>query len=370
MALAFLLAISVPLPRAADAAFPSTEVITVTNRASATVGAYEQLLNVSLATVAGVTTNLSNVEFSYENGTPIPSWLARLTATYALVWVRMDGLGASASVPIVATFGATSVLSAAGPAGESPLLSGTYAQFDDGASVFPYYTNFSGTSAPAGWTVYHGSVSNGVTVTSGWQLGGAVGSYALAADDVLEGTFETTGVSDYAAIGTSTGPTTPPSGAWALEARYPDSGGGGKFDFEPSPNGATTVVAYPNVVWVIGAELNSTGMAQLNYTTVPTSPTQPYSVSASVPALGAIGSATFYVVDVRTGPPAGIMPSVTFGPIVGPPHPYVFPVLTNDPTATAYALIGVALLGVSAGIVLLYVFYVPNRRHGGPTERL
>ena len=61
--------------------------------------------------------------------------------------------------------------------GEAPQLSSTYAQYDNGASVFTNYWNFAGTTLPSGWTQSNGgvaswSVNNGLTVSkpsSGYQ---------------------------------------------------------------------------------------------------------------------------------------------------------------------------------------------------------
>jgi len=54
--------------------------------------------------------------------------------------------------------------------GEAPQLSSTYAQYDNGASVFNNYWNFAGTSLPSGWTTSgtgSATVNNGLTVSSG-----------------------------------------------------------------------------------------------------------------------------------------------------------------------------------------------------------
>ena len=51
--------------------------------------------------------------------------------------------------------------------GESPQLSGTYGQYDDGANVFPFYDNFAGNSLSGKWsnTGSDVAVNNGMTIT-------------------------------------------------------------------------------------------------------------------------------------------------------------------------------------------------------------
>jgi hypothetical protein len=51
--------------------------------------------------------------------------------------------------------------------GEAPQLSPTYAQYDNGANIFPYYWNFAGTSVPSPWIIQGGGSgivqNNGIT---------------------------------------------------------------------------------------------------------------------------------------------------------------------------------------------------------------
>jgi hypothetical protein len=57
-------------------------------------------------------------------------------------------------------------------AGESPSMTGTYGQYDNGANVFTFYDNFAGTTLSAKWTKITSAsgvtiaVSNGLTVTT------------------------------------------------------------------------------------------------------------------------------------------------------------------------------------------------------------
>ncbi|MEM3845758.1 MAG: hypothetical protein QXU98_08655 [Candidatus Parvarchaeota archaeon] len=55
--------------------------------------------------------------------------------------------------------------------GANPLWTSTYGQYDNGAKVFNYYTNFAGTTLPPNWTSYVSSgsvtVNNGVVIKGG-----------------------------------------------------------------------------------------------------------------------------------------------------------------------------------------------------------
>jgi hypothetical protein len=95
------------------------------------------------------------------------------SSTY--IWVKVPSIPASSTKTIYIYYGNPSAtLSASGPTGEAPQLSPTYAQYDNGASVFNNYWNFAGTSLPSGWSAtsgFTGSVNNGITLTSNsdWQ---------------------------------------------------------------------------------------------------------------------------------------------------------------------------------------------------------
>jgi len=117
---------------------------------------------------------LQNVEFTTSpnaQGTVLDAWIesnASNTATDTIYWVKLpNGIGASSSITIYMNFMPSSVMSSSGPTGEAPQLSSTYAEYDDGASVFNAYQNFAGSSCPSGWSCQSGiTISNGATLNN------------------------------------------------------------------------------------------------------------------------------------------------------------------------------------------------------------
>jgi Fibronectin type III domain len=152
---------------------------TIHNAYARATGPYDQLILIDPAVLGStyLAANLSNTEWSYPNGTLIPSWIqenATTSATATPVWLRLDSLqgNAYATVYLLAQ-GSAFVLNPNGPSGEAPSLSSSYAKFDNGAEVFAggFYTNFTGTSLPKGvsYTPACGAgctVSNGLSITA------------------------------------------------------------------------------------------------------------------------------------------------------------------------------------------------------------
>lgn len=90
--------------------------------------------------------DLSNVAFSYSNGTVVPSWLASgnsNNASQTVYWVKVQGIAAGANETIFMNFfQTTSSIFNSQTTGEAPDLSSIRAQYDDGANVFPIYADF------------------------------------------------------------------------------------------------------------------------------------------------------------------------------------------------------------------------------------
>ena len=83
-------------------------------------------------------------------------------------------------------------------AGESPEQSTVYAQYDNGASVFEYYSNFAGPSVPTGWAFQPNggtiTVSNGADIiggrarlTSDWPVSAGVVEMYLTSENTNNG---------------------------------------------------------------------------------------------------------------------------------------------------------------------------------------
>ena len=120
---------------------------------------------------------MQNVEFTYSNGTVIPSWyegtytnsVDGVNQPQALFWLKLTGIAGSSSENIYLNFAypTSNNLFNGNTVGEAPQLSSTYAEYDDGANVFNDYWNFAGTSLPSGWVSSNQNfvVNNGLTIS-------------------------------------------------------------------------------------------------------------------------------------------------------------------------------------------------------------
>lgn len=108
---------------------------------------------------AYINQNWSNVEFTSGincSGTALQAWVennASSSSKMTTVWIALTtNVAAQNNITIYMDFMSTQVMSSKGPTGEAPQLSDIYGQFDNGALVFPFYDNFSGTSLSDQWT--------------------------------------------------------------------------------------------------------------------------------------------------------------------------------------------------------------------------
>ncbi|MCL4371839.1 hypothetical protein M1373_00795 [Candidatus Marsarchaeota archaeon] len=93
--------------------------------------------------------NAANFEFFYDGGAIIPAWIESNNSGTITAWLKLqNGIPANSAITIYLGFApkTTNLLSSSGTTGigEAPALSGTYGEYDDGASVFLNY--FSGDS--------------------------------------------------------------------------------------------------------------------------------------------------------------------------------------------------------------------------------
>jgi hypothetical protein len=153
----------------------STPVTIANYQNSATSAPFQQMLVIDSAAFSGINSNWNNVEFttgSYATGTPLQSWVesnASSSSTHTIVWVNLPySISGYGSTTIYMNVMPTPVMSSGGPTGEAPQLSPTYAEYDNGASVFNFYDNFKGTSLSSSWTHTTNaaiSVNNGLGIT-------------------------------------------------------------------------------------------------------------------------------------------------------------------------------------------------------------
>ncbi len=133
----------------------------------------------------GINQQWSNVEFtsggpctsqSCSGVTPLQAWCETgcSGSSTAIVWVRLPN-GFSGSTTIYMNFMPNDVMSASGPTGEAPQLSPTYAEYDDGSSVFDFYANAASMSS---W-IPSGSAGVTNSAPTGSPIGSTVSYYAV-----------------------------------------------------------------------------------------------------------------------------------------------------------------------------------------------
>ncbi len=133
--------------------------ITLTNsQGSATGTNFQQMITVNSSTYSSYESGgLQNVEFSTGpsgTGTVLQAWIESGNtngSTSTVYWINLGSsiIPANGTLTIYMNFMQSNIMSSSGPTGEAPQLTGTYAQLDNGANVFGYYTNFHGSSLPA-----------------------------------------------------------------------------------------------------------------------------------------------------------------------------------------------------------------------------
>jgi len=285
----------------------------------------------------------ANFEFIYQNETVIPAWIESNQSGKLTIWVKLaKSIPADSSATIyLEPAGSKNLLSSSGTTGigEAPQLScpnptnttncSTYAEYDDGKSVFNVYVNFAGTSLwNNGFEVFGNSggdaiVNNRLILTTNFTLNevwwwGVSSFYAVSSPSILEYYGEQT--SGYGpAIGTYD------AGVW-FEQRTGDSPS--RWGIEPISlsTGVPITGTYGGSsaynTWYLVSGVYNSGAESLitNYTTTQVTATYPiryengvgygYLVLASafspVPSTSIIQWAR-----VRAYPPNGVMPSVT-----------------------------------------------------------
>jgi len=137
------------------------------NQPISTPSPFQQMIEVDSSYYAQFEApNLQNVEFFYQDGTIIPSWLEsgdNSGSTNTIYWLKLaSGMPANSDMTIYMGFASTSTNLFNGQSiGEAPQLSQVYGQYDDGNTVFNFYDNFAGSSLDTNkWNSYG---SNGVS---------------------------------------------------------------------------------------------------------------------------------------------------------------------------------------------------------------
>jgi len=125
---------------------------------------------IGLNNLTGVNSNLSNLRFVY-NGQFVPAWLESINNGTATIWIKMPvSIPANSSITLNLYVNPNLNFDDV-YWGEAPQLSSTYAQYDNGASVFSFYDNFAGTSLNTNkWTTVSAPPSGTITVNNGVSL--------------------------------------------------------------------------------------------------------------------------------------------------------------------------------------------------------
>jgi len=334
--------------------------ITISNsQSSRTPAPFQQMVYVDTRNYTPYeSSDLGNLEFFDAGGRVIPSWLESDATTGALFWVKiLDGIPANSNMTIYLGFGptATSFLNGL-TTGEAPELSGTYAQFDTGAVVFPVlYQNFAGTSVPSGW-----NESGGVTVSNELQVPGGnaqiqtTSNYGLNKSQILDfyGSASTAGFKD---PGDEAGgySVNPPSGngyvGWVFNGPLGRAGTG---DMATGHGGsiAFTTNGTNNILSTYAGSSSSSSFDE-NY--------GPFdSIGAGLNAQNPVmflsfftgvkccnsGTITVQWVRIRAYPPNGVMPTTSFGGLTVAVSAAVSLSPSSGVVGTLVTISGVALL--------------------------
>ena len=350
--------------------------ITLTNsQTTATVKNFQQLIKVDWNTYASdLNANVSNVRFynstTFSSSTELSGWIEdnnTTTATSSNVWVNLSGtiVPASGSVNIYMGFLATTA-SWSPHWGLAPQLSTTYGQFDNGANVFTTYSNFAGTTLPASWTELSiqgltVTVNNGITVTAGSSTYITTGEAAYYnAKTVVPSIVEsyvksqTTGNSNMGVGYTTSAPSTsspPPNTVFAgigaadnVRAFAVNSGG----SIAGTTGSAVSVPGILSTVWIGSSQIT----AEFNYVnpTTETSDVPTYANSYIVFIVQGSVTYTAYWIRDRAYPPAGVMPSVSFGAVTGVSSALKYQISFSQTTLPSGAKWGIRLNNTTAVI--------------------
>jgi len=114
-----------------------------------TPGPFQQMIKLNESNYKGIIIyngSFANFEFTYENGTVIPAWIESNNSGILLIWVKLISIQALSFLTIYLDIFSSNdnLLNSSGKIGigEAPQLSPIYGEYDDGANVFNFYSNF------------------------------------------------------------------------------------------------------------------------------------------------------------------------------------------------------------------------------------
>ena len=314
--------------------------ITIGSWASVHSTNVQQMLIINMSKYSSyLNTTPYNIRFTYPSGGNVHSWVEdnfSSTTKAMVVWVNITNTTTQIEMDIGAK--TTNWFNNTWD-GLAPQLSSTYAEYDDGASVFSYYENFAGTTAPSGWTTYgtSGTVTynNGLTqVGANAQGGVTTTSNYTVLNSIVEwyGNIQTVEAAEGAEVWGETGVSSQTIGtSVAYGNQY-------MLNWENNNTGVSDGFGQGTVNNIVGISVTSTTSAVAYYNDEP----QTQSLSGQ-PALttstkqwseDAYGNATTVFIQwwrIRAQPPNGVMPSVSFGSVQ-----LTHPILSISPNPATY----------------------------------
>ena len=169
----------------ASSSFQYVAVTLTNNQGSATPAPFQQMITWNPSTYSGIeATNLGNIRFCADAAcvTPLNAWLESCSSTCstsgssstsATAWVKLTTsiAGSGGTLTIYMVFEPTSTNFDGVHWGEFASATSIYAQYDNGANVFQFYSDFSGSTLPSSLSTLASSgtaaVNNGLTLSAG-----------------------------------------------------------------------------------------------------------------------------------------------------------------------------------------------------------
>ena len=328
----------------ANYTFAAVSKLTITNtQSSATPDPFQQMVNITSADNGWQLISNGNfgqnVEFFYSNGTVISSWLESYTGSNAIWWLKLGSIPASSSITVYMGIAPTSTnLFNTLNDGEAPQLTcpnpsdtascSTYAEYDDGANVFNYYTNFAGTSLPSGW-ISSGSVTvnNSISIAySGYAYTSSTYGHNNSTVIDFYGNFLPSTTYNNAAFGFveyNTGNAGVNAG-WTINTNNNQGATTNAVGQTSSSSSYTTgisggISATGYHVWTIYFPTSGYVLFAYDYINseeiTSSVPTQSFPIGGVNYQGSQATIGPFYWLRVRAYPPNGVMPSVSFGSV-------------------------------------------------------
>jgi hypothetical protein len=392
MMLVFVFIFSAIPIRIADAGPPSGVLyyvpITLNNtQSSATPSNFQQMLNINFSAYSTyINSACSNIGFFSSTWVPLNAWLENASSTCNtdkndIVWVNMSSftIPATSTITIYMGFYSTSTNNFGSVWGEAPQLSSTYAQYDNGANVFPWYENFKGTTLPSDLTQIGGggtlTVNNGLNISVSdsngiyiYKTSGISSSSATVLDAYIFGGGAGGATESYIVLAFSLGPVNNGYPQTAVNnGYYADIRVGatsGLFDIFVTSSGSPTDLAYttgdPTQTQIVTMMWPATGIEKAfttyNNTSLSATDTRFSLPSTTYPLFGvfgngAAGAVSSYWMRARLYPPNGVMPSATFGSLTQSDSP------TTIDTVNIQLLADGMSTAISAGNCFTVLYY-------------